>query len=298
MTRTRTRPSAARTATTLAAGAVLVVVTALVGCANIETDAAPPRTPDIGGVSADGSPAGGVHPPPAGARPDYQLGGAYELAAGVEIVGRDREAEPAEGRYSICYVNGFQTQPNERQLWESDLLLTVAGEPLADPDWPDEILLDTSTTDKRERILARVEPWIRGCAAAGFDAVEFDNLDSFTRSEGLLDAESNLALASAFVSVAHDAGLAAGQKNAAEYAPRLRDEAGFDFAVVEECAAYDECGAYTAVYGEAVVDIEYTDNLPRDWSTICGDPATPSSVVLRDRDLTVESNPEHISRHC
>ncbi|MDD7929869.1 endo alpha-1,4 polygalactosaminidase [Microbacterium thalli] len=298
MTRSRTRRSAAHVATTLATGAMLVGLTALVGCSNIETDAAPPPVPDAGEVTADTSPAGAVVPPPAGARPDYQLGGAYEPAAGVGIVGRDREAEPAEGRYSICYVNGFQTQPNEQQLWEPDLMLTVAGEPLADPDWPDEILLDTSTTQKRDRILSRVEPWIRGCAEAGFDAVEFDNLDSFTRSEGLLDVEANLALASAFVGVAHDAGLAAGQKNAAEYAARLREEAGFDFAVVEECAAYAECGEYTAVYGDAVVDIEYTDNLPRSWSTICADPATPRSVVLRDRDLTVESDPQHIARHC
>lgn len=298
MRRTRRSPFAPPARTAFAAGALLIALTALVGCSSAGADAAPASTKDAGELSADASPAVELVRPPAGAQPDYQLGGAYEPAAGVGIVGRDREAEPAEGRYSICYVNGFQTQPNEQQLWDPELLVTVDGEPLVDPDWPDEILLDTSTAEKRDRILALVEPWIRGCAAAGFDAVEFDNLDSFTRSEGLLDIDGNLALASAFVAVAHDAGLAAGQKNAAEHAPLLRDEAGFDFAVVEECAAYSECGDYTAVYGDALIDIEYTDNLPRAWSEICDDPETPRSVVLRDRALTVAGDPEHVAAHC
>lgn len=287
------------TAATGVLAAVTVVV--LAGCSP-----APPAGADGGGdARVDGRVDGrgdasspGVILPPAGGAPDYQLGGAYEPADGVGIVGRDRTAEPAAGRYSICYVNGFQTQPGERDSWDPDLLVTIEGEPLVDPEWPDEVLLDTSTADRRERILAVVSPWISGCADAGFDAVEFDNLDSFTRSHGVLDSDDNLALARAYVDVAHAAGLAAGQKNAAEYAVRLRDEAGFDFAVVEECAAYDECGDYTEVYGAAVVDIEYTDNLPRSWAEICADPATPASVVLRDRDLTQEGYPEHVATHC
>ena len=283
-----------RRSVTSSALAVLAAA-ALVGCTPAPgTDAAAPGGSDAP-VSA---PSGAVSLPPAGALPDYQLGGAYEPAADVRIVGRDRTAEPAAGRYSVCYVNGFQTQPGERELWADDLLVTVDGDPLIDPEWPDEVLVDTSTGDKRDRILELVAPWIRGCADAGFDAVEFDNLDSFTRSDGLLDVESNLALATAYVEVAHAAGLAAGQKNAAEFAERLRDEAGFDFAVVEECAAYRECGDYTDVYGDAVVDIEYTDNLPRDWSAVCSDAGTPRSVVLRDRDLTTPDDAAHVAEHC
>lgn len=241
---------------------------------------------------------GRVHLPPAGGLPDYQLGGAYPPAADVTIVGRDREAEPAPGTYSICYVNGFQTQPGERDLWDDDLLVTIAGEPLADPDWPDEFLLDTSTPDTRARIVDVVGGWITGCADAGFDAVEFDNLDSFTRSEGALTIEDNISVAVEFVRIAHAAGLAAGQKNAAEFAERLQTEAGFDFAVVEECAAYRECPAYTDVYGAAVISIEYTDNLPRPWAEVCADAETPPSVVLRDRDLVTPDHPAHVAEHC
>lgn len=236
--------------------------------------------------------------PPRGGLPDYQLGGAYRPADGVKIVGRDREAKPAAGAYSICYVNGFQTQPGELDRWPKEALLRRAGKPVIDPDWPEEALLDTSSAATRTVILTVVRPWIVGCAESGFDAVEFDNLDTFTRSDGALTLADNLALATEFVRVAHDAGLAAGQKNAAEHVRALHDKAGFDFALTEECAAYEECGTYTAVYGDHVVDIEYTDNLPRSFDRMCADPHTPQSVVLRDRMLTTPGDPDHVFNAC
>ena len=179
---------------------------------------------------ADGS---SVTLPPVGALPDYQLGGVYSPADGVGIVARDRAAEPADGVYSICYVNAFQTQPGEIDDWPADLLLRAGSEPVFDPDWPDEALLDTSSDDTRARIAEVVTPWIIGCADDGFDAVEFDNLDSYTRSNSALELDENLALANTLVAVAHEAGLAAGQKNAAEDAAAFHERAGFDFAVVD-----------------------------------------------------------------
>lgn len=236
--------------------------------------------------------------PPSGAQPDYQLGGAYDPASGVGIVGRDRTAAPADGVYSICYVNGFQTQPGELAAWPDDLLLQRDGETVFDPDWPDEALLDTSSAPRRERIAAVVVPWIEGCAEAGFDAVEFDNLDSYTRSDGALSFDDNLALATVLVDAAHASGLAAGQKNAAEDAAALHERAGFDFAVTEECAAYRECGSYTAVYGQRVVDIEYTDELPRTFAEMCADDDSPSSMVLRDRDLVTPGDAAYAFATC
>lgn len=239
-----------------------------------------------------------MHLPPAGAAPDYQLGGAYAAPDGVGVVGRDRSADPADDVYSVCYVNGFQTQPGELDGWDDDLLLHRGGEPVIDPDWPDEVLLDTSTPDRRERIAAVVGAWIAGCADAGFDAVEFDNLDSYTRSEGALALEDNLDLASRLVRIAHDAGLAAGQKNAAEDALAMHERAGFDFAVTEECAAFRECPAYAAVYGEHVIDIEYVDQLPRPFAEMCADPESPSSMVLRDRDLLTPDDEGYVFETC
>lgn len=281
-------------------GAIALAATVVVGLAAAGCAPGAAGGGDSPGVLPGGTAttATGGEPPPPGGLPDYQLGGPYDPADGVTIVGRDRAAEPADGAYSICYVNGFQTQPGERGLWADDLLVRVDGELLIDPEWPDEVLLDTSTAERRDRIVAIVAPWIRGCADDGFDAVEFDNLDSFTRSDGALSADDNLSLARAYVEVAHEAGLAAGQKNAAEFADVLSAEAGFDFAVVEECAAYRECAAYTDVYGSSVVDIEYTDNLPRPWRDVCADAATPASVVLRDRDLVVAGDEAHVARHC
>ncbi|WP_223622335.1 endo alpha-1,4 polygalactosaminidase [Microbacterium sp. EST19A] len=262
------------------------ILLALAGCAG--TTDAPPAS----------DPSGEWSKPPAGAVPDYQLGGAYEPAAEVGIVGRDRSAEPAPGVYSVCYVNGFQTQPGEFDTWDADLLLHRDGEVFFDPDWPDEALLDTSSADRRERIAAQVIVWIEGCADAGFDAVEFDNLDTYTRSDGALSLDDNLALATAFVDAAHGAGLAAGQKNSAEDAGVLRERAGFDFAVTEECAAYGECGAYTEVYGDAVIDIEYTDELPRPFAEMCVDGESPASMVLRDRDLLTPADEGWVFETC
>jgi len=270
--------------------------------------------PGDGRTSGDASPAaprsaapsdpvpdaasGGHPPPPAGAAPDYQIGGPYPPADEVGIVVRDRLADPDPERYSICYVNGFQTQPGEMHEWPEEVLLRDADGPVVDPDWPDEALLDTSTEARRNAILARVVPWIEGCAAAGFDAVEFDNLDTYTRSGGALTREDGVALAEAYVTAAHRAGLAAGQKNAAEDAALLRARAGFDFAVVEECAAYEECGAYAEVYGPNVIDIEYTDMLPHSFARLCSDLDSPSSMVLRDRELTTPGDRAYVFEVC
>ncbi|MFE3460507.1 endo alpha-1,4 polygalactosaminidase [Nocardiopsis aegyptia] len=239
-------------------------------------------------------------PPPDGPF-DYQLGGAYEPAEDVETVVRDATGQPADGRYSVCYVNGFQTQPQESARWRAehpDLLLRGGdGEPVADPEWPDELLLDTSTAEARAEIARVVGETVAACAERGFDAVEFDNLDSHTRSEGRLTADGNLALASVLVAGAHDLGLAAAQKNAAELTGRARDEAGFDFAVAEECAAFDECPAYTDAYGTVLV-IEYPDTLDAPFDQVCADPDTPATTILRDRDLVVPGDPGHLRETC
>ena len=244
-------------------------------------DAAPPAAPAL-------FPADGIA--------DYQLGGAYEPAAEVTIVARDSTEQPAEGRYSICYVNGFQTQPGEE--WPEALLLEADGAPLADPNWPDEYLINVSTEENRGDAAARLAAAIERCATAGFDAVEFDNLDSYTRSQGLLTVDDSLAFAALLVEQAHALGLAAGQKNTAELGARGRDEVGFDFAVVEECAQFDECAAYTDVYGPAVIAIEYTDALARPFAEVCADPATPAITVLRDRLLAPAGEPEHVFERC
>lgn len=229
-------------------------------------------------------------PLPTGVDVDYQLGGARDVPERVGIVVRDRETTPAEGRYNVCYVNGFQTQEAEHRLWRTKhwgLVLKRKGEPVEDSAWG-EWLLDLRTKAKRAKLSRIVGRWVDGCAEDGFDAVEFDNLDSFTRSKGLLKRKHAVAYARKLVRRAHQAGLAAGQKNLAGFdGTRI----GFDFAVAEECGRYRECAAYVDHYGERVLAIEYRR---RDFRWTCRHHGEELPVVLRDRDVT----PTGVRRWC
>lgn len=164
--------------------------------------------------------------PPAAARADYQLGGGYALPAGVRIVSRDRSDRPVPGAYSICYLNAFQTQPQDTGWWRRNhrelLLHDGSGGEVGDPDWPGEVLLDTRTPAKRTELAAIVGDWIDGCARSGFAAVEPDNLDSWTRSHGLLNRDGNIAYARLLTTRSHSRRLAIAQKNTAELASQAR----------------------------------------------------------------------------
>jgi hypothetical protein len=227
---------------------------------------------------------------------DYQLGGAYDPPAGVTTVARDRTAPPAGVGYDICYVNGFQTQPGESEdvaRRHPELLVRMEGAPLADPGWPDEYLFDTSTPETRAALAAMVGPWIEGCRDAGYDAVEIDNLDSFSRSEGRLTAEDNLALAAEYVRLAHGLGLAIAQKNAAELVDRGR-AAGFDFAVTESCAEFAECDVYADAY-PVVLDIEYDED---GFDAACAARLAGVATILRDPLLAPPSDPAYRYAAC
>ncbi|MEU4690376.1 endo alpha-1,4 polygalactosaminidase [Actinoplanes sp. NPDC023714] len=234
-------------------------------------------------------------PPPAGAGFDYQLGGAYPPPAGVAVVSRDREAQPAKGLYNICYVNAFQAQPGTESWWQANhpalLLRDAGGNLVIDEDW-DEALLDFSTDAKRAELLTVTGGWIDRCAAGGFQAIEADNLDSYTRSGGLLTERQATDYATALNARAHSRGLASGQKNAAE----LSDAgAGFDFAVTEECADFDECDVYTAAYGDHVLVVEYSR---AGFTKACGAYRGRLSIVLRDRDVSAPGSEAYVRDAC
>ena len=238
---------------------------------------------------------GGVALPPAAGVVDYQLGGAYEPASDVQIVTRDRTEKPAPGRYNICYVNAFQTQPGQLTFWESrhpSLLLRDGGKPLIDANWPDEVILDIRTAAKRTEAAEVVGTWFDGCAADGFDAVEPDNLDAWTRSKGHISEADALAFAKLLIRRAHQDGLAIAQKNTAEWTGK---RLGFDFAVAEECEVYDECGAYTKVYGAHVIEVEYADD---SFRSSCASRRGDISILLRDRDVVPMISTRYVSETC
>lgn len=237
---------------------------------------------------------GRVTPPPAGAAFDYQIGGPYPPAADVRVVIRDHGATPAAGRYTICYLNAFQAQPGAEAEWDQDLLLrSPDGTAVVDTYWG-ETLLDLRTAEKRERIAIRVGAWIDDCAAKGFQAIEPDNYDSYTRSQGLLgdaDAQAFIRLLAAH---AHARGLAVAQKNTAELSARRRDN-GLDFAVVEECGEQDNCGDYTASFGNRVIVIEYDDE---GFANACRQWGARLSVVRRDRGVVPIGSDGYVRRTC
>jgi len=242
-------------------------------------------------------------PAQAGALPDrgvvdYQLGGGYPPSPEVTIVVRDSTDSPAPGMFNICYVNGFQTQPGG--AWPQELLVPGPGKkPLADSGWPDEFLLDVSTATSRKRNLALVGRSIDLCVKKGFDAIEFDNLDSYTRSGSYLDQSDALTFAKLLVDRARESGLPAGQKNAGELGKKGRDEAGFSFAIAEECDRWRECDIYTSVYGHTqVIDIEYADELRIDFATACTQLHRPEKMILRDKTLVSPGTKGYVFQSC
>ncbi|KAF7309024.1 Glycoside hydrolase family 114 protein [Mycena kentingensis (nom. inval.)] len=243
---------------------------------------------------------------PANTKADYQLGGPYTPVSNVRVVTRDSTASPVPGLFNICYINAFQTQSDAADFWQSaandDLLLrTKSGAYFEDPDWEGEFFLDTSTGAKRTRIAAILNGWIDDCAKKGFQAIEPDNLDTFTRSNKLLTQSNNLALAKLIVDHAHSLGLLVAQKNTgSEIGSAGRNTAGFDFAVAEECQTFDECDAYTDVYENNVIEIEYTDadDAEANFSAACAARGSDISVILRDRNVVPSGKKGYHYEEC
>ncbi|NYV76094.1 endo alpha-1,4 polygalactosaminidase [Streptomyces sp. UH6] len=273
----------------------VALLTATAGCTTAE--AGRTTKPDSTGSAEKAEKAGKAAPPEPGTDFDYQLGGSYPPPDGAGAVVRDRTAPPAPGVYNVCYVNAFQAQPDATDWWREHhpalLLRDTDGEWVVDRDW-DEVLFDTSSPDKRRQLAEIVGEWIDGCAAAGYQAVEPDNLDSYERSRGGLTAADNLAFGKILADRAHAAGLAVGQKNTAALAERGRD-LGFDFAVAEECGQYDECDAYADAYDDRVLVVEYRSD---GFTAACEEWGDRLSVVLRDVDLVPAGEDGYHRRTC
>ena len=250
-----------------------------------------------------------VAPPPINAAFDYQIGGDYPLPEGVSVVSRDwfsgdAAADPV---YSICYVNAFQTQadepgvdrPDEHSNWPQRLVLNELGD---DPHWGGEYLVDVSTAGKRRRAADWVAQMTEGCASKGFEAVEYDNLDSWTRFDGTpLESDvpfgkpDALAFARLLAEQAHAHGLAVAQKNTVDVTRGQAREVGFDFAIAEDCTRWHECNGYRHVYGNHVIAIEYKRRFFREACRAAG---AKISVVLRDRQVTTPGSPHYVYDAC
>ena len=225
---------------------------------------------------------------------DYQIGSVYPLPTGVRVVSRSHEDAAAPRAYNICNINAFQAQEHAEGDWDSDLLLRDAnGDVVYDKDWG-EAVLDIRTDAKRQRIAAKLNTWIDECAANGYKAVEPDNYDSFTRFPKYLTADQAEALMKLLVAHAHEKGLAVAQKNTAELV-RDRGSVGLDFAVVEECGRWDECGEFADAFDNNVFVVEYT---AKGMSKACSTWSSQLSIVRRDQDVAPKGASGYLRETC
>jgi len=225
---------------------------------------------------------------------DYQIGGARTPASNVGIVSRDYTDNPAAGVYNICYVNAFQSQPGEESSWPAGSVT-----PLLDENW-NEYLIDIRTASARQRAAAYVYKMIDHCANSGFDAVEFDNLDSYSRlgdsvdsakkyTDYWFDMSDAVAYARLLSNYTHSVGLASAQKNTAELFPSgAHRQIGFDFAIVESClgAQWDECETFANHYSDQILAIQYER-----FNTVCSTYGNRFPLVREDRDVVAKNPP-------
>jgi hypothetical protein len=170
---------------------------------------------------------------------------------GVTLNSAAVSAIHAAGGRAVCYVDAGTWED-----WRPDANAYPANV-LGLPDgWPGERWLDITATSV---LLPIVDARVSKCAAAGFDAVDFDNVDGYTNDTGFaLTASDQLTFNTDLAAIAHEHGLSVGLKNDLGQLSALQST--FDFAVNEQCAQYKECAAYdgwTGV-GKAVVEIEYS----------------------------------------
>ncbi len=250
-------------------------------------------------TSGDGG-GGDVQLPPSNAGFDYQIGGAYEVPSDAGVVSRDWEAEAAPGVYNVCYINAFQTQgnyggtrPDESQNWPSSVVLRSSE----DPNWPGEFLIDISTTEKQETAAAHLQQLIDICADKGFDAIEYDNLDSWTRLPNLpFDQRDTVSYATMITERAHDAGLAVAHKNTTDLiASGDHETIGFDFAIAEECGQWDECDVFVSGYGSLVMAVEYSTE---GFAKACSEYGDQISIIRRNVDVSSPSSGGYVRETC
>jgi hypothetical protein len=247
------------------AGTLLVLVAAVTLCAALPGAAAPAqRWRPAPGASWQIQLQG---------RPDLSVPAAVYELDGVDVGSGVVSRLHAAGRRAVCYVNA-----GAWEAWRPDagrFPRRLLGKPLE--DWPGERWLDIRRLDV---LLPLLRARLRTCRAKGFDAVDPDNVSGYAEPTGFrLTAADQLRFNRALARAAHELGLAVALKNDLAQAPALvRD---FDFAVVEQCFQYDECGRVLPFVRarKAVFAIEY--DVPR--SRFCSRARELGIVAIRKR---------------
>jgi hypothetical protein len=197
--------------------------------------------------------------PPVGTPWQWQLDGQLKLSVQAPVYDVDGFETSKHkvarlhdlGRHAVCYVNAG--------AWENwrpdkgDFPTSVLGKPL--DGWPGERWLDI----RRIGVLGPImRARIQMCATKGFDAVEPDNIEGYANRTGFsLAGSDQLRYNRWFANAVHKAGLSVALKNDLGQVDALLPS--FDFAIVEECFQYRECGKAVPFIdaGKAVLETEY-----------------------------------------
>jgi hypothetical protein len=224
------------------------------------------------------------HPQPTTAAWQWQLQGKVDtsIEAGVyEVDGFEVPARTVArlhrlGRRVICYldVGSWENyRPDAGRFPQAVLGRAYEG-------YPDERWLDVRRLDLLAPILRRRFDL---CRRKGFDAVEPDNVAGYENKTGFpLTPDDQLRFNRWVAREVRRRGMAVALKNDPEQVGQLLGS--FDFAVVEECFAYDECAKFSpfVAAGKRVLVAEYEEPL----AAICDQAERLRfSVISKDYDL-------------
>jgi hypothetical protein len=214
--------------------------------------------PYSAGIPVD---ATGIWEPAPGTSWQWQLTEEVDPSQDVDMYDVDllnvtsAELASLSGKVIICY---FSAGSWEDWRDDADLFPDAAlGKTLE--GWDDERWIDINDATVRDIMLARLDYAV----SIGCDGVEPDNMDGYQNRNGLgLNATEQLAYNRFIADEAHARGLSVGLKNDLDQLEELVD--WYDWALNEECHAYDECDRYEVFLseGKAVFHVEYVDR----WS--------------------------------
>ncbi len=187
-----------------------------------------------------------------------------DLYADQNIVGNNTtlntgavNAIHAAGGHAICYVSA-----GTWENWRVDQAQFPASVLGSKNGWPGEKWVDVRNTAV---LLPIMDARAAKCAQAGFDGIEWDNVDGYSNRTGFpLTANDQLNYDESLANIAHKYGLTVALKNDVGQLTPLAPF--FDYAVNEQCQQYNECGGYTTEFinhGKAVFQVEYKLSLTK-----------------------------------
>jgi len=219
-------------------------------------------------------------------RSDLPVNSQYSAEV-VDIDAFDNSAElvaelHSQGKKVIAYIS-----VGSIENWRSDAAdfpTSIIGNNY--DGWDGEKFLDIRDIDALAPIMRARLDMIK---AKGFDAVEPDNMDSYTNNTGFDISERDVINYCKWLSdEAHNRGLSIGQKNATELADQLVDS--FDWILLEDAfeQGFQEEAQIYITKNKAVFATEYTDEISESYflNTVCPQAATLNyTAILKQREL-------------